>query len=61
MRDIGRVAKRVLLQLRYDPETRRILDYDWEVLPVIAAELQPDPAVQQLVDEWESRAHHHYD
>jgi len=49
-RDVGR------LRLRYDPETRRILDYDWEVLPVIAAKLEPDPAVQRLVDEWESQA-----
>lgn len=49
-RDVGR------LRLRYDPETRKILSYDWEVLPVIAAELRPDPAVQQLVAEWESRA-----
>jgi len=49
-RDVGR------LRLRYDPETRRIQKYDWKVLPVIAAELRPNAEVQQLVDEWESRA-----
>lgn len=48
-RDVGR------LRLRYDPGSRRILQYDWEVLPVVAAELRPDPAVQQLVEGWEAR------
>ncbi len=49
-RDVGR------LRLRYDPEARRILDYEWDVLPVVAGEVPPDPAVEQLVAEWESRA-----
>ena len=40
-RDVGR------LRLRYDPETRQILSYDWEVLPVIVAELRSDPVVQK--------------
>ena len=44
------------LRLRYDPEARRILAYEWEVLPVVASEVPPDPAVEQLVAEWESRA-----
>ena len=41
--------------MRYDPETRRILAYEWEVLPVEASEVPPDSAVGQLVAEWESR------
>jgi 2',3'-cyclic-nucleotide 2'-phosphodiesterase (5'-nucleotidase family) len=49
-RDVGR------LRLRYDPARRRILSYDWEVLPVIAAELTPDPEVERVVAEWEARA-----
>jgi len=49
-RDVGR------LRLRYDPGTRRILEYDWEVVPVVAANVRPDPAVERLIAEWESRA-----
>jgi len=49
-RDVGR------LRLRYDPTRRRILSYDWELLPVIAAELTPDPEVERVVAEWEARA-----
>ena len=49
-RDLGR------LRLRYDPETRRILAHEWDLLPVVASEVPPDPAVEQLVADWESRA-----
>lgn len=49
-RDVGR------LRLRYDLESRRILAYEWELLPVVAADVPPDPAVEQLVEAWESRA-----
>ncbi len=48
-RNVGR------LRLRYDPETRRILGYEWEVLPVVASEVPPNAAIGQLVAEWESR------
>ena len=49
-RDVGR------LRLRYDPASRRILAYEWDVLPVVASEVPPDPAVEQLVAEWEAQA-----
>jgi len=49
-RDVGR------LRLRYDPKARRILAWEWDLLPIVADEVPPDPAVEQLVAEWESRA-----
>ena len=48
-RDVGR------LRIRYDLEAQRILAYEWEVLPVVASAVPPDPAVAQLVAEWESK------
>ena len=48
-RNVGR------LRMRYDPEARRILAYRWEILPVVASEVPPDPAVEQLVAGWESQ------
>jgi len=48
-RTIGR------LSLAYQPRSRRIESWDWELLPVIAAEVAPNPELAAEVEMWEGR------
>ena len=48
-RNVGR------LRLRYDVGERRVVAYDWTLLPVLTADLTPDAELQSRVQEWEGR------
>lgn len=43
------------LNLRYDKSTRKVLNAEWKRIPITSATYQPDPAVAQLVEKWESK------
>jgi 5'-nucleotidase / UDP-sugar diphosphatase len=43
------------LNLEFDRDQHKLVSWNWKRMPVVAAEIPPEPKMQRLIDKWERR------